>query len=287
MNIATTDLTDGKNVNYYIGLARKIMKEFPELSDLFDDIKIVSAYSFQFRDGTVDKISEDFLKEKTKYGLGIREEQLGRSVRSMGKRKFCIELVVDNLKNQPEWRCQLFFRHEFCHGIDENRTDKAISFQKLKERFGIDFALHLREYLREYRAWKCVQRRYGSNELVRFLEVSALSRKKKRAKSPEDDYKNAGKQNTKMAILVGLLYSLEQLCVLYLFESLPGSMKNIPLTKEDVKERRRFLRAIWRCMKEDTRNKMPFLANWVKPEHFDDYEIFYRRFVDLFELIEI
>lgn len=281
--ISKINLTQREEVEPYISLAKKILFEFKELSKMYDEIAIIAAYKQHCEDESINGIIAKFLGLSNQDIIYTRDGDKPAHCAIIGT-KACIVIVVDLFEVFPQWKQAFVVRHECCHLL--HGPSYSPTLESLCKKYAQDWLASLVAYRSDYQADLCVIKRYLDDWLRDPVGIP------KGTMSPRSFYRRERKmRGVRNAILIGISNSVRVLQIIYLQQylltipQLPSQLKEHH--KQNLKRYEGYLDSWWRCLQKDVDCRLPSPREWLRREHFENEEIFFKRISQLLATIGI
>lgn len=277
MKISIINLSD-KKINSYAPLIKEAIRDFPELSNLYEEIKVFISNEDKIKEGVVSRKEKDFLGvlEPT---VSLIEEMYSISSSGLAP-KGCIKINLDRFRLFPKWKRRFSVRHECCHLL-KTPSISSRTLDRLLQRYPLVYLRNIIKYRREYVAHICMLKRYPEDWLREPLRIP------ENIESPRRFYRRLRKlKGLKAVVEAAISNSINLLRLIYLYEYVIENVKATPKLKQDLQRYKMYLRSWWLQVEKDTHNKLPKIHEWITQEDFKNEERFFQQVYGLLKLLE-
>lgn len=277
MRIAEIDLIQQDESGLYFSLVKKILSEFPQLPEMYEEIAILVADTQHYQNGRANAAISKFLGLSGQNRIYTKRNCTPAHCISHGK-KGCLQIVVDLFRPLAPWKQAFVVRHECCHLLRDPRHSPAL--QRLSEKYPQDWLESLVGYRRDYQVHLCMIEKYLHDWIREPLGIS------EDVMSPRSFYRHERKaKGARHAILIGIANSVNVLRIIYLHEQLL-SKSQIPHavrkhSEQDLERYNGYLDSWWYCLQKDIEGPLSPPREMLSREHFGDEEAFLGRISQL------
>jgi len=283
MKITEINLVQLKDVTVYFSLTKRILAEFLELPEMYEEIAIFVGNKRNYQNGSANVAISKFLGLSEGDRIHTEGIHLPAHCLSKGK-KGCVQIVMDVFETLPLWKQAFAVRHEFCHLL--HPLSHSPTLDLLSKKYSREWLANLGGYRWEYQVHLCVIKRYLDDWLREPLGIS------KDIMSPRSLYRRERKmKGAEHAISIAIANSVNILRIIYLNEYLLTITQVSNQLKEQFKQNLKryegYLDSWWRCLQKDVKSKLPMPRELLSPNHFEDEEAFFRQISHLLAIAGI
>lgn len=266
MKISELNLTNRKDVDEILMMTRRVIKEFPELPEMYEEIVILLASARQVENGELDRTLERILGCRV---LTTKKSSPGHGI-GVGK-KGCLQVILEPFEKRSKRTQRFIIRHECGHLLFPSKPSPSLNF--LRGKYPGNFLSRLESFQQDYPVHLCMIERYTEDWLEKPLGIP------KGVTRPRIAYRQVIKQGgVKQAILCAIINSVNILRIIYIYEFLLS--KRPDLKKKlagDIQRYHRYLNSWWHCLRKGTCCQLAEPAKIFKPHHFESREGFFRQ----------
>lgn len=255
-----------KDVTTYFELAKDVIaREFSELDQLFEEIRVIIGNTDDVRKGLFRREEEKFLDTNELFNITSEIFALENWAKPP---KACVEINLSIFETFEPWLQKMGVRHECCHLVHFEDADSI--YKEYLKSYSPDCINLFFHYKFEYCAHLCIIRRHPEDWLRKPIRFS------KTMQSPSVLYniktKNEGK---KIALQVCLQNIVHILTILYLYEQVPSSLK--PRLKKYRKIALMRLEDFSRIIRRELPGGFPLPREWLSKDDFLSKETYFQK----------
>jgi hypothetical protein len=250
-----------------------VVSEFPELSRLFEELRVLVGNNDDVENGLFAKQERRFLGD-TKL-VSITKERF--SLRNWANPpRAIIELNLSVFSLYPEWKQKHSIRHECCHLLNFEITPAVVT--ELLETYRENYVNAFVRFKHEFCAHSCIIQRYPDDWLIEPVGFPRTM------PSPKLLYsKTKAQMGTKAAAEVSIQNIVHLLSILYLYGTLPERLKS--KVKKKRKMAIRYLGDFYQSVKKDMLVNLPSPEEWLFPKDFLSTEVYFDKIKRLLRLV--